>query len=107
LPRRPRAFLVLAVAVEDALRRIGRETALTVRAFRHLRARHNFFSNDCTYFSRAEKRTVLTYCNRADAVNPQGYGQSGLLLVMAHRCPDNSLPILHSRRAAFRGLFPR
>jgi hypothetical protein len=30
-----------------------------------------------------------------------------VLLVMAHRCPNNSLPILYARRPPFRGLFPR
>lgn len=107
LPRRPKAFLVLVVAVQQALRRIAEETPLMVRTFRHLRPRHNFFANECTYFSRAEKGTVLRYCRRADKSNPQGYGSCGLLVVMAHRCPNNSLPILHGRSTAFRGLFPR
>lgn len=107
LPRQPRTFLVLVVAVERALRRIAAETPLMVRTFRHLHERHNFFANECTYFSSAEKRTILSYCRRADRSNPQGYGSCGLLVVMAHRCPNNSLPILHARRTAFRGLFPR
>jgi hypothetical protein len=107
LPRGPRAFLVLVVAVEEARRRIAGETPLTVRTFRHLRARHNLFANECIYFSNAEKRTVLSYCRRADGSNPQGYGRCGVLVVMAHRCPNNSLPILHARSGNFRGLFPR
>ncbi len=107
LPGQPRSFLVLAVAVQRALQRIAEETPLTVRTFRHLRARHDFFAGECTYFSLAEKRTALSYCRRADASNPQGYGRCGVLVVMAHRCPNNSVPILHARGAAFRGLFPR
>lgn len=107
LPRRPQAFLVLAVAVQQAVERIGAETPLIVRTFRHLRARHSFFAEECTYFTNAEKRIVLSYCRHADGANPRGYGNCGVLIVMAHRCPNNSLPILHSRSAAFRGLFPR
>ncbi|MGH2361406.1 MAG: phosphoribosyltransferase-like protein [bacterium] len=107
LPRRPRVFLVLVVAVQQALRRIANETPLRVRTFRHLRERHNFFANECVCFSPAEKRTALSYCRRADQSNPQGYGGCGLLLVMAHGCPNNSLPILHARSRDFRGLFPR
>ncbi len=107
LPRQPRAFLVLVVAVEGARRRIADQTPLTVRTFRHLRERHNLFANECTYFSIAEKRTVLSYCRLADKSNPHGYGHCGVLVVMAHRCPNNSLPVLHARGAAFRGLFPR
>lgn len=107
LPRRPRALLVLVVAVQQALRRITEETPLAVRTFRHLRARHNLFAPECTYFSGAEKRTVLSYCRRAAKSHPQGYGGCGVLVVMAHRCPNNSLPILHARSGNFRGLFPR
>ena len=101
LPGGPRAFLILVAAVEDARRRIARETPLTVRPFRHLRARDNFFAGECTHFRRAEKERILAYCQRADSTNPQGYGQCGLLLVMAHRCPNNSLPILHARGRSF------
>lgn len=107
LPRRPRAFLVLVVAVQQALQRIGAETPLMVRTFRHLHARHSFFADECTYFTKGEKRIILTYCRRADGASPQGYGECGVLVVMAHRCPNNSLPILHARSATFRGLFPR
>ncbi len=107
LPGRPRAFLILVVAVEDARQRISRETPLTVRAFRYLRARDNLFANECNHFSRSEKNTALGYCQRADASNPRGYGGCGLLLVLSHRCPNNSLPILHARGRNFAGLFPR
>ena len=107
LPGGPRTFLVLVVAVEDARQRIGRETPLVVRAFRYLRAQDNLFAHECNHFSRPEKNTALNYCQRADALNPRGYGECGLLLVFSHRCPNNSLPILHARGRRFEGLFPR
>jgi hypothetical protein len=70
LPNRPRAFLILVAAVEDARRRIARETLLTARPFRYLRARDNFFASECTHFRRGEKERILAYCKRADSTNP-------------------------------------
>jgi hypothetical protein len=107
LPGRPRIFLVLVVALDGAIQEIAKETPMAVKAFRRFRAHDNLFAGECTHFSGAEKATVLNYCGIADAANPRGYGSCGLLLVFAHRCPNNSLPILHSSRPAFRGLFPR
>jgi hypothetical protein len=107
LPRRPRVFLVLIAAVQRAARRITAQTLLNVKSHRRLGPRDNFFSEHCTAFSRAEKEAVLSYCISADATNPRGYGQSGLLIVMHHRCPNNSLPILHGGTPQFSGLFLR
>jgi hypothetical protein len=107
LPGRPRTFLVLVVASDAAIQQIGSQTPMTVKAFRRFRAHDNFFAAQCTHFSGAEKASVLHYCTVAEAANPRGYGASGVLLVFAHRCPNNSLPILHSNKPAFRGLFPR
>jgi hypothetical protein len=107
LPGKPKTFLILVSAIQDAITRIATDTPLKVHAYRHLRASDNFFANACSHFSRFEKQRVLHYCERANADHPRGYGSCGLLIVMAHRCPNNSLPILHSKRPTFRGLFPR
>jgi hypothetical protein len=107
LPGRPRAFLLLVAAIQEAVTRIGSETPLRVRPFRRLKAGDNFFAPECTQFSEAEKRAILSYCRRADATRPRGYGECGLLVVMAHRCPNNSIPILHARSQQFKGLFVR
>lgn len=107
LPGRPRTFLVLAVAIHEAITHITRETPLQVRTFRRLRAHDNFFAAQCTRFTGGEKARTLEYCNIADAGNPRGFGACGVLIVLAHRCPNNSLPILHSKNPAFGGLFPR
>ena len=107
LPGRPRTFLVLIAAVREAAQRIMDKTLLNVRSHRRLSTRDNFFANDCDHFSADEKETLLTYCQSADATNPRGYGRSGLLVVMAHRCPNNSLPILHAKSGTFAGLFFR
>ena len=103
----PRAFLLLVAVVEGAVTRITSQTPLTVRSFRRLRARDNYFAPECAYSSRDEKRTVLSYCQRADPTQPRGYGKCGLLVVMAHRCPNNSIPILHAPSRRFKGLFFR
>lgn len=107
LPGRPRTYLVLIAAMSSAVQQISAQTPMTVKAFRWFRARDNFFAGECLHFSSAEKAIVLRYCELADNVNPRGYGDCGVLVVFAHRCPNNSLPILHSNRPAFRGLFPR
>lgn len=107
LPGRPRTFLALVVAIHEAIAQITSHTPLKVRVFRHLRGHDNFFAPQCTHFNRTEKARTLDYCNVADQASPRGYGACGVLLVLAHRCPNNALPILHSNRPAFSGLFPR
>lgn len=107
LPGRPRMFLVLAVAIHEAIMHITSETPLKVRAFRRLRAHDNFFAAQCTRFNGGEKARTLEYCTIADAEKPRGFGGCGVLIVLAHRCPNNSLPILHSKNPDFDGLFPR
>jgi hypothetical protein len=107
LPNRPHTFLLLAVVIREAATKIGRETPIKVRAFRNLGPQDNFFAPGCTHFNGHEKARALDYCAIADGAHPRGFGECGVLLVLAHRCPNNSLPILHSNNPAFRGLFPR
>jgi len=107
LPARPRVFLVLAAAASDAVKEITEKTPMKVEYFRRLRGTDNFFASGFTHFTTVEKASILSYCQRADNVNPKGYCTCGLLLVFSHRCPNNSIPILHSTNPAFRGLFPR
>jgi hypothetical protein len=107
LPGNPRLFLILIATTRDAATRISSETTLRVRPFRRLDERHNFFAARCSHFSNDEKTKVLHYCDRANSRWPRGRGECGLLLVMAHRCPNNSIPILHGRTGDFTGLFWR
>lgn len=107
LTRKPRTLLILAVAVDRGLRRIASETPLVAHPYRRLDSRHNFFALACTYFRVGEKTRIARYCRRADRSSPHGFGDCGLLLVLAHGGPNDSLPILHSKKRAFRGLFPR
>jgi len=103
----PRVVLMLITATQHALRRINRETELEAVCGSTLTAGDNIFDPACRHFTDEEKATLLRYCRGANAQHPQGWGESGLVIVFAHRCPNNSIPILHANHQAWRGLFPR
>lgn len=107
LPGEPRTFLVLLGACTTARRRIVEETPMRPVIGVQLTERDNIFSNACVHFNAKEKAAILAYCEKADPRNPRGYGDSGLLFILAHRCPNNSLPILHATRRDWAGIFPR
>lgn len=103
----PRIFLMLIVATAGAIDVVREHTEMELVCGTILDQRHNFFSDNCTWFSKEEKTAILRYCKKADRNNPLGWGDSGLLVVMQHRCPNNSLPILHANNDKWTGLFPR
>lgn len=107
LPNSPRAYLVLVVGSITARNRISAETGLTVVNSIELTDRDNLFSEACTYFTREEKETLLKYCRRADRREPKGFGNCGYVVVLAHKCPNNSVPVLHARNGRWEGLFRR
>jgi hypothetical protein len=100
-------YLVLAAATAGAVRRINQETGMDVRCNRIFQNRDNLFHQTCHFYSQNEKNRILRYCRTADPVRPRGFGESGLLVVLGHRCPNNSIPILHSENANWTPLFPR
>jgi hypothetical protein len=102
-----RSFLVLCAITETAFARISQDTGLRVISPIVLRGHHNIFNNASTAFNAAEKGRLLAYCMRADPNKPRGFGDCGLLLVLSHRTPNNSLPILHVNKRNWRGVFPR
>lgn len=107
LPDEPKVYLMLVAACVDAKKRIQDETRMSVRNWRTLKSRENFFSSDCTYFSAQDKRKVLKYCRTADRKEPKGYGDCGLLLSFSHKTPNDSLPILHKDNTRWSGILPR
>jgi hypothetical protein len=107
LPGEPRAFLVLLGACTIARRRIVEQTRLRPVIGIQFTERDNILSDACIHFTRDEKQAILKYCGVADQENPRGWGDSGLVVVFAHRCPNNSIPILHVTRRNWSGLFPR
>ena len=56
------------------------------------------------------KALILELGTQVQRRRPLGYGDQGLLLTFARNCPDNTLPILHSRgrgERKWRPIFPR
>lgn len=103
----PAAYLLLVAATARAIERISSETKLKPEPHITLAEDQNFFSPACTTFTTDDKDALLEYCSRADPQQPRGYGDCGLVLVFAHRCPNNSIPVFHASRRRFKGLFPR
>jgi len=103
----PRTLLLLIRCCISARKRIERETDIIVVSEFELTEEDNIFSSKCRRFNNSEKERILTYCKKADTHNPKGYGDCGLLLVFAHACPNNSIPILRTDHSRWYGLFRR
>lgn len=103
----PTVYLVLVAAATHVNRLITDETGIRVICDVYLHESDNIFSDTCTRFSVEDKRAIRTYCRRADNASPNGYGNCGLLVVFAHDCPNNSIPILHKVSPTWNGIFPR
>ena len=100
-------YLVLAAATSRAVERISTETPLMVNPGFQFDDSDNVFHDACVQFTDVEKQTILRLCRRANAANPKGFGDCGLLAVFAHNTPNNSIPILHAVNARWTGLFRR
>jgi hypothetical protein len=107
LPGNPRIFIVFAAASARARVKIETETSLTVISGIELTEHDDLFSSACVHFTQDEKDVILEYCRRSDRRYPRGYGDCGFLLVFAHNCPNNSIPILHAFNRRWEGLFRR
>ena len=103
-----RLYLLVVAACQDGKQRVQSSTSLRVLNADELTSSDNVFSDACTHFDAAEKSRILYYCRRAGPAKPKGHGNCGLVVVFAHRCPNNSLPALHAiRRNYWRPIFPR
>lgn len=107
LPGKPKIYLALVAATVSARDRIQRETEIVVVPHQTLAETENIFSPYCDCFSDGEKEDILRYCRRLDKKQPKGFGECGLVLVFAHNCPNNSIPILHKSTQNWEGLFRR
>ena len=107
LPGNPKTYLILVAAAQRAVDRIRRETGLRMVAKYVLRPGDDIFSEQCRHFAEREKIRLLEYCTKADRRNPRGFGNCGFVIVLAHKTPNNSIPVLHANHSAWRGLFPR
>ena len=99
--------LILTAATRKAMSRIQELIHVALSVHFVLDEDDNIFSSRCKYFSAPEKSTVEKYGNRADRKHPKGFGDCGLLFVLSHKTPNNTIPILHAYHDAWKGLFPR
>ena len=73
------------------------------------------FGSSVGFWSSEEEKqkaraVILQLGTQVQRGRPLGYGDQGLLLTFARNCPDNTLPILHSRgrgERKWRPIFPR
>ena len=107
LPGNPRVVLLLVASSRVARRKIGSETLMRVESHRVLTTSDDLFHSSCSHFSGAEKARILELCRQADPQKPKGFGDCGFVIVFAHRCPNNSIAILHAANRRWKGLFPR
>lgn len=100
-------YLLVAVACQKGRLRVSSDTEVQVVPGQELLEDENLFGPRCVHFSSQEKDTLLAYSKRADKRAPKGYGEMGLLVVFQHRCPNNSIALLHARSNRWAPLFPR
>jgi hypothetical protein len=88
-------YLMVVAATTAAQDAIRDKTELEVLCHYNLGDSDNLFAEACDHFSEAEKATILARCTKHFADEPRGYGDCGLLFVLHHDCPNNSIPLLH------------
>lgn len=99
--------LILTAATTAAVNAIGNRTDLVLHTRITLDENDNVLAPASAVFSPDEKQVIRDYGYIADPRKPDGYGGSGLLFVLSHKTPNNTLPILHINEPHWRGLFPR
>ena len=107
LPREPNSYLMLVACSAQAKSRIEVDTDLKVATRTLLVESDNIFASECRYFASHDRERLLQYCKRANRKEPRGFGECGFVFVLAHKTPNNSLPILHAKNQRWAGLFPR
>jgi hypothetical protein len=103
----PTVYLLLVATTTAAQTEIANKTSVNLRAEHIFNPSDNIFAAACKHFTKDEKDTLLTYCQRAYAKEPRGHGSCGLLVVLAHKAPNNSIPVLHKVNQRWSGLFRR
>lgn len=102
-----RVFLLVVAATKEAVKKVKDETDMRLIPSHTLGPSDNLFSPQCKHFSEDEKASILEYNKLVDEKNPHGFGKCGLVVVFQHRCPNNTIPILHAATEGWSGLFPR
>lgn len=102
-----RVFLIVVVAGKGARKEIKRKTDLRLVAGHELLEKDSLFSEECTCFTADDKARLHHYSRIANPALPAGFGNCGYVVVFQHRCPNNTVALLHERNARWSGLFPR
>lgn len=100
-------YLVLTAITTTALEKIASIPELNVVASMTLGPDKAVFHEHNGSFSDDERGVIERYCIKADPNHPKGFGGLGILFVLSHSAPNNSLPILHVDKPDWRGIFPR
>ncbi len=100
-------YLLLTALTEDADRNIRNNTELKLRAPVVLAKAENVFAAECERFDDAERQALEDYGKVAWAAHPKGFGECGLTLILSHKTPNNTIPILHANHGTWEGPFPR
>lgn len=100
-------YLLLTAITHTAVLNISENTDLEIRSSMTLGPDANLFSASSTLFSEKERLALDKYGQEAWNSYPRGFGGCGLALVLSHKTPNNSLPILHANHEAWVGPFPR
>jgi hypothetical protein len=100
-------YLFTIAAFAKGSDRLKSETRIELFAHRHLANRDSVLHADCAHFSAQEKDRILHYCKLASPLKPWGFGDCGLVIVLSHQCPNNSLAILQATSKEWEPLFPR
>lgn len=107
LPEDVDVHLCLVAASQRAIARIGAETELLVHADIVLTDGDSVFDPMCNRFSTTDKAAIKRYCDLVGPRAAREFAESGYVIVFAHSCPNNSLPVLHAVRPDWEGLFRR
>lgn len=100
-------YLLLTALTEDAERNIQNNTELDVRARLRLDATANVFAAASARFDDDEREVLVDYGKTAWPACPKGFGDCGLTLILSHKTPNNTIPILHANHEHWEGPFPR
>src|ERR1700682_5675192 len=103
------AALFVGLLVLNERARVRIEEFASVLSVTELDAAANVLDAESKLFSDDQKAALLKCCT-ATSCGPRyekGYGGCGLLVVLKHGCPNNSLPILWYDSPTWRALFNR
>lgn len=100
-------YLATGAAFRIGSDEIKKHTRIQLLAHRVLGNAHSLFHDECRHFTQQEKGRILHYCEQADRRRPRGYGDCGLVVVLYHQCPNNSIAVLHASSRSWDPLFPR